>query len=123
MIKDLITNNKFGHAITYHGQVDNKEGRRIAFRDIEKYKFFICQEDCGIGMNELVVADTAIYYSNSIKLESRLQSMKRTRRIGSEQHKQITYMDIVAKGTYDEDILEALNNNQEVLEFIMDKKR
>jgi SNF2 family DNA or RNA helicase len=56
----------------------------------------------------LTAANTVIYYSNSYDLEIRLQSEDRAHRIG--QTNKVTYVDLVAPGTVDEKILEALRN-------------
>ena len=70
----------------------------------------------GYGIT-LTAANTVIYFSNSYDLEIRLQSEDRAHRIG--QTNKVTYIDLVAKGTVDEKIVQALrtklNLAQEVL--------
>ena len=56
----------------------------------------------------MTAPNTVIYYSNSYDLEIRLQSEDRAHRIG--QTNKVTYVDLVAPGTIDEKILEALRN-------------
>jgi SNF2 family DNA or RNA helicase len=67
----------------------------------------------GIGIN-LVSSDISIYYSRTFSLEDSLQSEARNYRSGSEIHEKITRIDIIAQGTIDEDIIEALRNKKEV---------
>ena len=49
-----------------------------------------------------------IYYSNSYDLEKRIQSEDRAHRIG--QKNKVLYIDLVAKGTVDEKIIQSLRN-------------
>lgn len=67
----------------------------------------------GVGVN-LVEASYAIYYSKGFKLEDDLQSEARNYRGGSEMHTSVTRIDIVAPGTIDELVTEALANKQQV---------
>jgi SNF2 family DNA or RNA helicase len=57
-----------------------------------------------------------IYYSNDFSLETRLQSEDRAHRIG--QKKNVTYIDLVAKNTIDEKVMDALRNKQSVANLI-----
>lgn len=57
----------------------------------------------GLTLNE---ADTTIYYSNSTKLLNRKQSEDRNHRIG--QTRSVTYIDMLAEGTLDANVLSAL---------------
>lgn len=74
----------------------------------------------GTGVN-LIEASTAIFYSRSFNLEHRLQAEARNHRGGSEIHKKITMIDLVAEGTIDEHCLDALackeNIAAQILEF------
>jgi len=51
-----------------------------------------------------------VYYSRGYNLEHDIQSEARNYRGGSEVHKKVTRIDIVAPGTIDEIVLEALAN-------------
>jgi SNF2 family DNA or RNA helicase len=59
----------------------------------------------GYGIT-LTQANTVIYYSNGYDLEKRLQSEDRAHRIG--QTKSVTYVDLIAEDTVDENIVKAL---------------
>ena len=78
----------------------------------------------GYGLN-LTEAKTVVYFSNNYNLEVRQQSEDRAHRIG--QKNNVTYVDIVTKGTIDEFILKSLKKKlqisaqtlgEEVLEFL-----
>jgi superfamily II DNA or RNA helicase len=89
------------HPVTYYGEVSAKQ------RDENKHAFatdplvtdFVSQADRLTGMNELICADTLVYFSNSLKVVSRQQGMRRVRRKGSEIHKRIYYYDLITEGT------------------------
>lgn len=72
----------------------------------------------GIGIN-LVAASYSIFFSRNFSLENDLQSEARNYRGGSEIHDKITRIDLVAKGTIDELILEALENKKSVADAIL----
>ncbi len=72
----------------------------------------------GIGVN-LVAASYSIFYSRNFSLEQDLQATARNYRGGSEVHEKITRIDLVAKDTIDETILEALANKQSVADAVL----
>lgn len=72
----------------------------------------------GIGVN-LVVAPYSIFYSRNFSLEQSLQAEARNHRGGSEIHQSITRIDLVAKGTIEELVVEALHSKQSVLDSIL----
>jgi SNF2 family DNA or RNA helicase len=76
------------------------------------------QGAAGIGVN-LVSASYMIYYSRNFSLEQDLQSEARCYRGGSEIHEKITRIDLVAKDTIDEKIMEALANKQDISERVL----
>lgn len=98
-------------------KVKNEARRR--FRDDKNVRLFIGQVDMGVGMNELIGSDTALYYSNSFKVEARLHSEGRTRRKGSEHHRQITYWDLVTENSTDLRVLKAVRHNISVANYIL----
>lgn len=106
--------------VTYYGK--NREMKREArkqFLTMPKVRVFIGQADSGVGMNELIGADTGIYYSNSTRVVSRLQSERRIRRIGSEKHQSITYYDLITEGSPDGKIHTSLKNNQDIAKTVL----
>ena len=71
----------------------------------------------------LTAASYGIHYLKNFSLTDDLQSEARNYRGGSEIHKKITRIDIVAEDTIDEDITKALAAKKTVQEFIMGLKK
>jgi SNF2 family DNA or RNA helicase len=71
----------------------------------------------GTGIDGLQVASYAIYYSKDFNYVSDAQSEGRTYRGGSEQHKSVTRIDILTRGTIDEVIHEALERKSKLQDF------
>ena len=71
-------------------------------------RFFIGNTQTGGYGITLTAASTVIYYSNNYDLEKRIQSEDRAHRIG--QKNPVLYIDLVAKKTVDEKIIQALRN-------------
>jgi SNF2 family DNA or RNA helicase len=78
-------------------------------------QIFLGQISTGIGIT-LTKATTTIYYSHSLKLEDRLQSMERNYRIG--QKDKVVVLDYVGESTIEEAIIELLSKKQDVRDFI-----
>jgi|TARA_R110001583_G_scaffold387_10_gene3554 SNF2 family DNA or RNA helicase len=75
-------------------------------------KFFVGQPRTGGYGLTLTEAKTVVYYSNGYDLEVRLQSEDRAHRIG--QNNKVTYVDIIAEGTVDEKVLQALRSKIDI---------
>ena len=75
----------------------------------------------GVGVN-LTAASYSIHYTKNFNLVDDLQREARNYRGGSEQHKKITRIDIIAKDTIDEQITEALRQKKSVQDFILGLK-
>ncbi len=111
-----------GYPVAHYGSNRlTKRSARLMFKQDVKCRLFIAQVDSGVGMNELVVANTAFYYSQSTKVVSRQQSMRRTRRKGSEIHKQIKYYDLVTEGSIDQKILQGIYSSMDVAQSILNQ--
>lgn len=106
--------------VEYHGGV--KKGDRIdaieAFERGEAQVFVGNQQAGGTGIT-LVAASYVIYFSNNFSLRDRLQSEDRAHRIG--QTRNVTYINIAAKGTIDEAVIKALTSKKDVADTIIDK--
>ena len=103
-------------AVEYHGGVDPEERERQKQRFREgKARVFLSNElgQEGITLNE---ADVTVYFSNSFKYVQRVQTQKRNHRSG--QTKNVLYIDLVAEGTVDEDVLESLQAKKDVARFV-----
>jgi SNF2 family DNA or RNA helicase len=109
-----------GHKVVqYHGEV--KKGERV--EAIERFErgdaqVFVGNQQAGGTGITLVAASYVIYFSNNFSLRDRLQSEDRAHRIG--QTKNVTYINIVGKGTIDEVVVAALTNKQDVSRAIID---
>ena len=105
-------------AVRYDGQV-NDEGRKQAlddFRNGDAELFVAKQSTAGEGLT-IVEAKTSFYYSNDWDLPARLQSEDRNHRIG--QTSSVNYVDIVAHGTIDVQIVDALQRKLEVASVVL----
>ena len=124
-IYELVTDELGKQAVVFTGSQSSKarsQARKRFYKD-KNISYFIGQSDSGVGMNELAVADTAIYFSNSFKVVSRQQSEARIRRRGSEKHKVITYVDLVCEKSIDEHILKSLQSHRDIADYILSKIR
>lgn len=98
-----------GTACLYGGMTDKARQEGIdSFQTDTKTRVMIANPAAGgVGVT-LTAASYMIYYSRNFSLEQDLQSEARCHRGGSEVFERITRIDIVAPGTIDEVILEAL---------------
>ena len=95
--------------VTYTGSVssdDRVEAIRLFQNANSPVRFFLGNvQTAGRGIT-LTAANTVIYYSNSYSLEMRQQSEDRAHRVG--QLNPVTYVDLVARDSLDEKIIQAL---------------
>jgi SNF2 family DNA or RNA helicase len=91
---------------------NQKEDAKRRFKELASVNDFIGGADGGIGLNELVVASTALYYSRSDKRRSRSQSIARLDRPG-QQGAQVTIIDLVVPKTLDEATFKRLKEKGE----------
>ena len=110
-------------SVSYWKHTTDPAKARLRFKNDPKCKVFIGQVSRGIGMNELIVADTAIYYSRSLRLIHQTQSEARIYRQGSAIHRRVRYIHLVAEGTVDEKIYKALRDARDVASLIVDGRR
>lgn len=120
-IKDIC--NKLGLKYAeVTGEVTDKQKELDMFeKDPECRVMIASQKAGGVGVN-MTSADTMIYYSRSYSLEDDLQSESRNYRGGSEIHKKITRIDLVARQTVDELVLKALREKKNLADRILDLK-
>lgn len=119
-ICQLLTQSNITYA-PYFGPMTTRqrEQTRLTFATDPGVRCFVGQVDRGVGMNELIVADTAIWHSNSFKVVSKQQSSRRTRRKGSERHQQITHVNMVTEGSADLAIARNINKAMDVAASIL----
>ncbi len=96
-------------AVRYDGAVSSDD-RVLAKNRFQagEVKYFVANPAAAATGLTLTAAKTVIYYSNSFRLEDRLQSEDRAHRIG--QDLPVQYIDIVAPGTVDMKIVGALRD-------------
>lgn len=99
-------------------------GPKVLQENIDKFRsgthkvVIANQQAGGTGLN-LIEAGYAIYYSRNFSLEADLQSEARNHRGGSEIHEKVTRVDIVAKDTIDEVVLDALSRKEDLANSIL----
>jgi len=96
---------------TYYGATKQEDRQRCIYdfqNKMNDCRFFIGNTQTGGYGITLTAASTVIYYSNNYDLEKRIQSEDRAHRIG--QKNPVLYIDLVAKKTVDEKIIQALRN-------------
>ena len=120
--------------VTYHGGTSSDDRAKAIYRfqgeqagpngatdycsPDEQAEVFLGTEHAGGYGITLTAADMVIYYSNGFDLEKRLQSEDRAHRIG--QKRSVTYIDLVARGTVDEKVTQALKKKEQLANIIMD---
>jgi SNF2 family DNA or RNA helicase len=103
--------------VTYYGETP-KEARDLAvkrFQGDPNCRFFIANRTGAYGLT-LTAAETVIYYSNDYNLEVRLQGEDRAHRIG--QKNNVTYIDLISRGTVDEKIIKALRDKKTIADLV-----
>ena len=104
---------------TYYGGTKTEDRQTCInnFQDENNpVRFFIGNTQTGGYGITLTEASTVIYYSNNYDLEKRIQSEDRAHRIG--QKNKVLYIDLVAKGTVDEKIIQSLRNKVNIAKEI-----
>lgn len=96
-----------------------KDANVQAFETDPEMRIIIANPAAGGEGVDLIAASAAIYYTRGYSLGHREQSSGRNHRGGSERHQKITQYDIVAPGTLDEVILNALDRKGAVAEEIL----
>lgn len=119
LIEDILKKMNIGYQSLYGDVPLTARGDMVAdFQTNPKTKVFVAQIDtAGLGIT-LTAADTCVYYSLNYNYASYEQSLSRIHRIG--QKNACTYIHLVAKGTVDELVLEALNKKQDLAQSIVD---
>lgn len=112
---------KIGHVfITGEMSLAQKQEAMNDFRTDKGVRVVVANRRAGgIGIN-LVEASYSIIFSRNFSLGEEKQSEARNHRGGSQVHKRITKIDLVARGTIDELVADALNNKQKLSTRIID---
>ena len=118
---DMIMDMLGDKAVRYDGKTKTDDRARAieSFqhdKDNDGAQFFVANaQAAGTGLT-LTKATTVIYYNNNFKLADRLQSEDRAHRIGQEHP--VQYIDLVANGTVDEHIINALVEKKDIAAII-----
>lgn len=107
-----------GAVVEIHGGVNEADRDRNVQElfQTKKARFLVGNAATGgVGLN-MTAAELVIYYSNSFSFTDREQSEDRAHRIG--QLKSVTYIDLVAEGTVDGLVVQALREKKDVSEFV-----
>jgi SNF2 family DNA or RNA helicase len=107
--------------VELHGRVDDDTRDVNVYEKFQKGKVrFIVGNAMTGGMGlTMTNAEIVIYFSNTFKLEDRLQSEDRAHRSG--QTKKVLYIDLVYEDTIDVTVLDALVNKKDMSDYIADR--
>lgn len=102
--------------VTYYGKTseDDRDAAIDRFQSGE-VQYFLGTRPAMYGLT-LTRAELVVYYSNSYRLDDRLQSEDRAHRAGL-QHP-VTYIDLVFPGTKDMEVIEALKNKKRIADIV-----
>jgi len=119
IVKELSAKFGPGSAVPFYGDVPAKVRQEFveSFQSPnDRPRFFVGQvRTGGLGLT-LTAARTVVYFDHDWSLEARAQSEDRAHRIG--QARSVTYVDLVAEGTVDETILEALRSKRDLADLV-----
>lgn len=106
--------------VQYHGGIKPTERQEAIddFQNGETQVFIGNPQAGGMGIT-LTAANYVVYFSNDFSYRNRAQSEDRAHRIG--QTKNVIYINIAAKGTIDEHVIQALANKKDVADTIIDR--
>lgn len=106
--------------VTYFGETSAEDRIKAIelFQDENsKVRFFLGNvQTAGRGIT-LTAANTVVYYSNNFSLELRQQSEDRAHRVG--QKNNVTYIDLVVRGSLDEKIIKSLINKRNIANEVL----
>lgn len=108
--------------VEFHGGVSEMDrlANRKTFKNDPSVQVVLANQAAGgKGIDEFKVAKYSVIISNSFNTEHRAQLEARTRRIGSEHHDSINYIDIVMADTVDVKIIKTLRANMEISRQVM----
>jgi len=118
IIGELTENGADAWAVKYTGEEDPVARTQAvdSFQNDPRCKYFVATKAAARGLT-LTAAENVVYYSQDFSLEARLQSEDRAHRIG--QKKNVTYTDLVARGTIDDRVVEALKKKTDLATSVL----
>jgi len=116
-ITKLLENKKIKHALIC-GEVKDRAEQIRRFQEDKECMVFVGQlQTTSMGIT-LTAASTCVFYSLSYNYSDYIQAKARIHRIG--QNKKCVYIHLVAKGTVDETVMEALGRKEDIAHAIVD---
>jgi hypothetical protein len=111
------------YAIDYYGKTSDEDRRQNKddFVNDPKCLWWVGTPASGGKSHTLVVSHYTVYYSNTFKLEHRLQSEDRNHRIG--QTENVTVYDIAVRNSVDIRVIRRLKEKKDVATEVMDTNR
>ena len=108
-------------AVSYHGDISDDDrvlaGRRFQNDDSVKFMIAILSSNSGsVRGHTWTAASVCVYYSNIFDLDPRMQSEDRMHRIGMGD--KALYIDLMALGTIDRKIINALKNKKSIADLV-----
>jgi SNF2 family DNA or RNA helicase len=114
----LLKKRKTGYAVI-HGGITDRAEQVARFQTEPDCKVFVGQlATTGMGLT-LTAASVAVYYSLDFSYANYEQSKARIRRIG--QDKRTLYIHLIAKGTVDEKIMDALGHKADIARIMLNE--
>jgi len=116
---NLIMDHLKNEAVRYDGDVPtaDRHENKTRFQEGDA-RFFVANPAAAASGLTLHAAETVVYYSNSFSNWQREQSEDRAHRAGLKHT--VKYIDIVARDSYDQKILDSLRQNKSVADAIVD---
>jgi len=119
-IEKMLKKAKIGYALI-KGEVKDRAEQVAKFQTDPDTKVFVGQlQTTGMGLT-LTAADTAVFYSLSYNFADYEQAKARIHRIGQKNH--CTYIHLVASGTIDEKVMDALKAKKNMADLVVDNWR
>lgn len=113
----LLEKKKIKYALIF-GEVKDRAEQIKLFQEDKDCKVFVGQiQTTSMGIT-LTAASTCVFYSLSYNYADYIQAKARIHRIG--QNKKCVYIHLVAKGTVDETVMEALGRKEDIAHAIVD---
>lgn len=118
-VKDICDEIGLYYTVIEGGQSNAERQEQVDnFNNLKIYSVCIANQQAGgVGIG-LQAASYMIYFSKDYRLESDIQSEARAHRGGSEIHQCITRIDLLTKGTIEEDIHQALREKGKLGDII-----
>jgi SNF2 family DNA or RNA helicase len=118
-VKDICDEIRLYYTVIEGGQSNAERQEQVdTFNNTKTHSVCIANQQAGgVGVG-LQAASYMVYFSKDYRLESDIQSQARAHRGGSEQHQCITRIDLLTKGTIEEDIHQALREKGKLGDII-----